>query len=37
MTELLFSLGKVVSGYVIHNGKWKEIGRKNPQLPQVRK
>lgn len=28
-------LGKVVSGYVIHNGKWKEIGRKNPQLPQM--
>ncbi|GAB1605137.1 probable peptidylglycine alpha-hydroxylating monooxygenase 1 [Argonauta hians] len=27
--------GKVVSGYLIHNGQWKEIGRKNPQLPQM--
>merc|ERR1712142_980333 len=28
-------LGKVVSGYAIHNGKWEEIGRKSPQLPQM--
>lgn len=28
-------LGRVVSGYVVRNGKWTEIGRKNPQLPQM--
>ncbi|CAI9733851.1 probable peptidylglycine alpha-hydroxylating monooxygenase 1 isoform X2 [Octopus vulgaris] len=29
------SHGKVVSGYLIHNGKWHELGRKNPQKPQM--
>lgn len=27
--------GKVVSGYRVRKGEWKEIGRKNPQLPQM--
>uniref|UniRef100_A0A8C6KU85 Peptidylglycine alpha-amidating monooxygenase n=1 Tax=Nothobranchius furzeri TaxID=105023 RepID=A0A8C6KU85_NOTFU len=29
------SLGKVVSGYRIRNGKWSLIGRQSPQLPQA--
>lgn len=27
--------GEVVSGYVVHEGKWKEIGRVSPQKPQM--
>lgn len=38
--RILFSLififtGRVVSGYRVRDGKWTEIGRKDPQLPQV--
>ncbi|KAK3586826.1 hypothetical protein CHS0354_020042 [Potamilus streckersoni] len=29
------SLGKVVSGYVIHDGQWREIGRQDPHKPQM--
>ena len=28
-------LGRVVSGYAVHDGVWNEIGRKNPRLPQM--
>ncbi|KAL3865812.1 hypothetical protein ACJMK2_043162 [Sinanodonta woodiana] len=28
-------LGKVVSGYVIHDGQWREIGRQDPHKPQM--
>jgi len=27
--------GQVVSGYVVHEGQWKEIGRVSPQKPQM--
>lgn len=29
------SLGKVVTGYRIHNGKWTLLGRRNPLKPQM--
>ena len=32
---LLVSTGEVVSGYAIHNGEWREIGRVSPQLPEM--
>jgi peptidylglycine monooxygenase len=28
-------LGELVTGYVIHNNKWTELGRKSPQKPQM--
>lgn len=32
---MLFTVGRVVSGYVIKDGQWIEIGRKDPRLPEV--
>lgn len=29
------SLGEVVSGYLIKNGQWIELGKRNPQTPQM--
>ena len=27
--------GQVVSGYLVHEGHWKELGRVSPQKPQM--
>jgi len=35
MLNIFADIGRVVSGYRVRDGKWTEIGQKNPQLPQV--
>lgn len=29
------ALGRVISGYIVRDNEWIELGRKSPQLPQV--